>query len=81
MCLAVPAKIVELDGDRAVVDIDGLRLPVVVAFVENPRLGDHVLVHAGFAIRKWTEADLAEYRAVLGSRPGGPPAAGRLPGQ
>ena len=65
MCLAVPAKIVSLDGARAVVERDGLCLTAVVAFLDRPRVGDYVLLHAGFAIRKWSAADLREYRALL----------------
>lgn len=65
MCLAVPAKIVALEGDRAVVELDGVRRDAIVAFIDDPRLGDFVLVHAGFAIRKWSEEDVADYRALL----------------
>lgn len=64
MCLAVPAKIVEVSGPRAVVELDGLRRPAVVAFIDRPRVGDVVLMHAGFAIRKWSAEDVAEYRAI-----------------
>lgn len=65
MCLAVPAKIVELTGDTAVVEIGGVRRPASVAFIENPGVGDFVLVHAGFAIEKWTDEDVREYEAIL----------------
>lgn len=65
MCLAVPARIVELDGVQAVVDINGVRRRANVAFIQAPRVGDYVLLHAGFAIQKWTDEDVAEYRALL----------------
>lgn len=65
MCLAVPVQIVELSGEAAVVDSDGVRVPANVAFLEDVHVGDFVLVHAGFAIRKWSEADMREYRAML----------------
>ncbi|MFW5997129.1 MAG: HypC/HybG/HupF family hydrogenase formation chaperone [Lentisphaeria bacterium] len=65
MCLAVPAKIVDLkDNYDATVDIDGVRRDIKVAFIEDPKVGDYVLIHAGFAIRKWTEEDVEEYRAI-----------------
>ncbi len=67
MCLAVPAKIIELHGPEALVDIDGIRRTVNVAFIEDPAVGDYVLLHAGFAIRKWSEQDVAEYREILAS--------------
>ena len=65
MCLAVPLKIIELRGETAVVESGGVRREVVVSFLADPRIGDHVLVHAGFAIRKWSEADLLEYHELL----------------
>jgi len=67
MCLAVPAKIVALDGDKATIEVDGVRRTVSTAFIENPQPGDYVLIHAGFAIRKWSEEDVAEYRRIVGS--------------
>jgi len=65
MCLAVPAEIVELDQWQAVVDLEGVRREVNVAFIENPQVGDYVLLHAGFAIQKWTEDDVQEYRKIM----------------
>jgi len=50
MCLAVPARIVELEGDRAVVDAMGNRWAIRTTLLEQVGLGDIVLVHAGFAI-------------------------------
>lgn len=64
MCLATPAKIVELDGLNATVEIGGVRRHANVAFIDNPSVGDYVLVHAGFALRKWTEEDVNEYQEL-----------------
>ena len=50
MCLAIPARIVELDGDRAVVDAMGNRWNARTTLLPEVKLGDLVLVHAGFAI-------------------------------
>ena len=52
MCLAVPLKIIEIDGDTAVTERDGVRRRVGVGFISNPQVGDYVIVHAGFAIEK-----------------------------
>ena len=60
MCLSVPARIVELTGRLAVVDVMGNRREADVSFVDEPQLGDYVLVHAGFAIEKMTPEDAAE---------------------
>ena len=65
MCLAVPVKIVEIDGPNAIVEIEGVRRAANVAFIPDASVGDYVLLHAGFAIRKWTDADLEEYRALM----------------
>jgi hydrogenase expression/formation protein HypC len=50
MCLAIPARIVELEGDRAVVDAMGNRFRAKTTLLPKAKLGDLVLVHAGFAI-------------------------------
>jgi hydrogenase expression/formation protein HypC len=50
MCLAIPARIVELKGDNAVVDAMGNRYRAKTTLLPEAKLGDLVLVHAGFAI-------------------------------
>ena len=50
MCLAIPARIIELDQDKAVVDAMGNRWKAKTTLLPEARLGDVVLVHAGFAI-------------------------------
>ena len=50
MCLAIPARIVELEADRAVVDAMGNRFRAKTTLLPAVKLGDVVLVHAGFAI-------------------------------
>ena len=50
MCLAIPARIVELDGDRAVVDAMGNRWKAKTTLLPEAKLGDLILIHAGFAI-------------------------------
>lgn len=66
MCLAVPAKIVACDGDRATVEVDGVQRSAIVSLVEDPQVGDYVIVHAGFAIQKWDEDDVKEYYDIVG---------------
>lgn len=50
MCLAIPARIVELEGDNAVVDAMGNRYKAKTTLLPEAKLGSLVLVHAGFAI-------------------------------
>ncbi len=65
MCLAIPGKIVELNGNNAVVEINGIRREANVAFITDPKIGDYVLLHAGFAIEKWSEQDVREYEEIV----------------
>lgn len=50
MCLAVPAKIVELDKVMAKVEVGGLTREASMMLLPEATIGDYVLVHAGFAI-------------------------------
>jgi len=50
MCLAVPLRVIEISGDIGVVEMGGLRRRTNLSLVENPKVGDYVIVHAGFAI-------------------------------
>jgi hydrogenase expression/formation protein HypC len=50
MCLAIPARIIKLEDDKAVVDAMGNQFLVRMTLLPQARLGDLVLVHAGFAI-------------------------------
>ena len=60
MCLAVPARIVELNDDKAVVDALGNRYNVRTTLTPEVKLGDIVLVHAGFAIAMIDEQEAKE---------------------
>ena len=55
MCLAVPLKIVEIDGLNAVGEVEGLRRRMRLDFIKEPKLGEYVIVHAGFAIERLPE--------------------------
>ena len=55
MCIAIPARIEEiLEGD-AIVNYNGVNVKVNIMFIEDPKVGDYVLVHAGCAIQKIDE--------------------------
>ena len=64
MCLAVPAQIVELRDSTATISVEGALREVDVSLIEQPRLGDFVLVHAGFAIHKWDKSEVEEWQAL-----------------
>jgi hydrogenase expression/formation protein HypC len=62
MCLAIPGKIIELDNEKDIATIDygdGTKRKVNVNLVDV-KLGDYVLVHAGFAIEKLNEKEAQE---------------------
>ncbi len=60
MCLAIPSKIVKIDNNMATIDVDGVQREASLLLLEEPRVGEYVIVHAGFAIHKIDEADAME---------------------
>lgn len=51
MCLAIPARVVEIqENDQAIVDLGGVRKDVSLALVEGVAVGDYVIVHVGYAL-------------------------------
>jgi hydrogenase expression/formation protein HypC len=60
MCLAVPGKIVSIDADTAVVNIEGNRINAMLALVPEAGIGDWVLVHAGLAVTVMSEEEARE---------------------
>ncbi len=65
MCLAVPAQLVSTDGNDAVADLHGNRVKINTLLVGEVKIGDWVLIHAGFAIQKLDYAEAQETWAVL----------------
>lgn len=60
MCLAVPLKITEINGREAIGESLGMRRSLRLDFIEEPKLGDYVIVHAGFAIERLPERQALE---------------------
>ena len=52
MCLAVPMKIIKIEGKVATVEIGRVRRQISLNLVDDVKVGDYVIVHAGFAIQK-----------------------------
>ena len=55
MCLAVPLRIKEVKGEDAIAERDGVSRKIKVGFIQDPKPGDYVIVHAGFAIERVDE--------------------------
>ena len=65
MCLAIPMKVIEINGDRAVVEISGNQRECGIQLIGDVQINDYVIVHAGFAIQKLDEKEAEETLALI----------------
>lgn len=70
MCLAIPGRILSVTGDDPIlrvgrVDFGGVVKEINLAYVPEARIGDHVLVHVGFALTVIDEAEAERVLACL----------------
>jgi hydrogenase expression/formation protein HypC len=66
MCLAIPARVVELlENDTAIVDLGGVRKDVSLALVEDVAVGDYVIVHVGYALTRLDPEEAEKTLAVM----------------
>lgn len=65
MCLAIPAKIISIQNDMGIIDMEGTQREVSLLLLEDSHVGDYVIVHAGFAIHKIDEKEAKESLKVL----------------
>ena len=67
MCLAIPARLVELlPGEQAIVNLGGIRKTVSIALIDDAQVGDYVIVHVGHAIGKIDPEEAARNLALFG---------------
>lgn len=59
MCLAIPGRIVKIEGEHALIDYGGINREANISLVDV-NVGDYVIVHAGFAIQKLNEKEAVE---------------------
>jgi hydrogenase expression/formation protein HypC len=64
MCLAIPLRLVEVNGNVGKVDVGGATREVGLHLIEDPQPGDYLLVHAGFAIQKLDEEEAQKTLAL-----------------
>jgi hydrogenase expression/formation protein HypC len=57
MCLAIPARVINVEDDMGTIDLDGTRRRVSLLLQDDVKVGDYVIVHAGFVIHKIDEAE------------------------
>jgi hydrogenase expression/formation protein HypC len=65
MCLAIPAKIISIEDNMGTVDMAGIQKRISLILLEEPRVGDYVIVHAGFAIHRIDEEVAMESLRIL----------------
>ena len=86
MCLGVPGKVVEINGSMATVDFWGVRRQVCLDIVDEPvTVGDYILNHVGFAIRRIPPDSVTEtlnyYETLLAERDENDPMAADVLGE
>ncbi|MDF1580209.1 MAG: HypC/HybG/HupF family hydrogenase formation chaperone [Desulfuromonadales bacterium] len=57
MCLGVPMQVIKIDNETAVCEIDGVRREASLMMIDGVKVGDYVLIHAGFAIERLDEEE------------------------
>ena len=72
MCLAVPAKILSIQDALAKVELSGVTKDVSLMLLPEAKVGDYVLVHAGFAMQIVDEKEAEETYALLDEMNGAP---------
>ena len=65
MCLAIPMKILKIEDDMAIVSSGGVQRSIGISFLKSPKIGDYVIVHAGFAIEKLDTVKAEETLKIL----------------
>jgi hydrogenase expression/formation protein HypC len=65
MCLAIPAKVISIDGSSARVSIDDVVYTASLLLLEDVKPGDFIMLHAGFAIEKVDPEIAAETLRIL----------------
>lgn len=65
MCLAIPSKIIQIDDNIGTIDVDGVKRKTSLLLLEEAKVGDYVIVHAGFAIHKIDEQAAMESLKLL----------------
>lgn len=60
MCLAFPGKIIGIKNQQATADFDGVQKDINISLVPDAKIGDHVIVHAGFAVQKLSTEDATD---------------------
>ena len=60
MCLAIPSKIISINGKKGTADMGGINIKVDLNFIPEVKIGDWILIHTGFGLEIISEKDALE---------------------
>ncbi len=69
MCLAIPMKVSKIEGNMGMVSLSGTQRKINIEFTDGIKVGDYVVVHAGFAIQKLDEKQAQKTLSLLSEIP------------
>ena len=72
MCLAFPAKVLQIEGDLATVERSGVKRSASLMLLPEAKVGDYILVHAGFAMQVVDEQEVKIRDALVAEMNGAP---------
>ena len=65
MCLGIPMKVIKINDGLGIVELGGVKREISLQLVEDIKIGDYVIIHAGFAIQKLNEEEAEETLSLL----------------
>ena len=64
MCLAIPMKLIKIEGNKGVVELSGVKKEISLDLLKEVKIGDYLIIHAGFAIEKRNEEEAKKTLAI-----------------
>ena len=64
MCLAIPMKLIKIEGNKGVVELSGVKKEISLTLLKKVKVGDYLIIHAGFAIEKLNEEEAKKTLAI-----------------
>jgi len=65
MCLAIPAKVIAIEGNQATVEMEEITTKTDISLVDNVNLGDYLIIHTGYAIEVLNPQEAAESLKII----------------
>ena len=64
MCLAIPMKLIKIEGNKGVVELSGVQKEISLDLLREVEIGDYLIIHAGFAIERLNEKEAKKTLAI-----------------